>query len=163
MPRQLYLMRHAQAAEKQPNQDDKDRPLNTQGMRDAATMAHYLKKNFSIDTIVSSSALRANETSVTMRDIVQPQNGLLVTDELYNASVRTLIEVIQSIEDSAKNVLLVGHNPFISYAAEYLTKADIGDMATAGVVHIQFNIDRWREVSEGNGSFEIYLNPAGVE
>jgi phosphohistidine phosphatase len=133
-------------------------------MRDAASMAHYLKEqNFFVDTIICSSAERAYSTANTLFGIIRPENKILVIEEIYNASVRNLMEIITSLEEVSKNAIIVGHNPYISYLAEYLTKADIGDMHPAGIAIIKFNIHRWNEVAEGNGSLEAYVHPAQIE
>lgn len=55
--------------------------------------------------------------------------------------------------------MCVGHNPTISYLAEYMSKAEIGDMTTAGIAIITFNIASWSEVSQGNGELLRYLTP----
>jgi phosphohistidine phosphatase len=58
-----------------------------------------------------------------------------------------------------QNVLCVAHNPAISYLAESLTKAEIGDMPPCGLAIIKFNINSWKEVSQGSGELENYIYP----
>jgi phosphohistidine phosphatase len=57
---------------------------------------------------------------------------------------------------------MVAHNPSISYLAEYLSKAEIGDMKTGGIAAIEFNLTSWSQVDEGNGDLVRYTFPAEV-
>ena len=56
--------------------------------------------------------------------------------------------------------MCVGHNPTITHVAEYITKAEIGDLVPGGLAIIQFNFNSWNEVSEGNGELVNYIYPA---
>ena len=76
---------------------------------------------------------------------------IVLEDVLFDASVRQLLDYVNNIEDAYQSVLIVGHNPAISYLAEYLTKADIGDMAPGAVVIIRFELSSWKLVSENTG------------
>ncbi|HCM76801.1 MAG TPA: phosphohistidine phosphatase [Cytophagales bacterium] len=164
MARWLYLMRHAQSAERQSGQHDKDRDLTGTGMKEAATIGHFLKKNnYDVDLIVSSAAKRAESTARLVHGILNLKTEIHVEESLYEASVRNLLELTCGLDDGFKNILLIGHNPYISYFAELLTKAEIGSMATAGLVSIQFEISKWAEVTEGSGSFENYIHPSIIE
>ncbi|MCB0493842.1 MAG: histidine phosphatase family protein [Cyclobacteriaceae bacterium] len=164
MARWLYLMRHAQSADKQHGQLDKDRQLTATGMREAATIGHFLKKNnYDVDLIVSSAAQRAESTAKVIHGILNLHSEIAINDELYEASVRNLLQVITSLDDDFKNILIIGHNPYITYFAEHLTKAEIGNMETAGLVSIRFEISKWEEITEDIGSFENYVHPSIIE
>jgi phosphohistidine phosphatase len=86
-------------------------------------------------------------------------NKIIWEEELYEASVRTFLEVINELQVEWKNVIMVGHNPTISYLAEYITGSDIGDLSTCSVVQIDFSLKSWAEVSEGNGDFIRIIEP----
>jgi phosphohistidine phosphatase len=144
----LYLMRHAQSADKQLGQSDKERELTATGMREAIQIGALLKDfKFFPDRILSSTAIRAKQTSELISERAEQ---IVYEEELYQASVRTFLAQIHLFDESIQKILCVGHNPTISYLAEYLTKAEIGDLPTAGVVIIQFNMP-WNMVGEGNG------------
>ena len=160
----LYLMRHAQSTERQSSQQDAERNLSTTGMKEAASIGHFLKKNnYNLDLILSSAAKRAESTSVIIHGILNLRNEIKIHEEIYQASVRNLLEITNSLDEEYKNILLVGHNPYLSYFAEFLTKAEIGNMEPAGLVSIRFEIDRWSEVSEGIGSMENYIHPSLID
>jgi phosphohistidine phosphatase len=64
MPRYLYLLRHAQSAEKQHGQTDRDRNLTHLGMKQALLVAQFLKEEKTLPEIIMSSvAERAKETT----------------------------------------------------------------------------------------------------
>jgi phosphohistidine phosphatase len=150
----LFLMRHAQSADKQLGQSDKERELTTLGLRQALHIGTQLKDlNFFPDTIISSPATRAKRTSeLVAESSLYDLDKIIFDDELYQASVRTFLSQIHRFDEVSKNILCVGHNPTISYLAEYLTKAEIGDLPPAGLVVLKFS-QPWSKVNDGNGEF----------
>lgn len=161
----LYLMRHAQSADKQPGQADKERELTPQGMRDTLKVGGqlYLQKIIP-DLILSSTAIRAKHTAELVVDVCKLMSDKMQLDEeLYTASVRTFLELVNQLDDSFRAVMCVGHNPVISYLAEYLTKAEIGDMPAAGLVMIQFREQHWKEIQQGSGEVIAFLTPENLE
>ena len=104
MARWLYLMRHAQSAERQSGQHDKDRDLTGTGMKEAATIGHFLKKNnYDVDLIVSSAAKRAESTARLVHGILNLKTEIHVEESLYEASVRNLLELTCGLDDGFKN------------------------------------------------------------
>lgn len=165
MERFLYLMRHAQSADKQHGQTDKDRELTVQGIRDSIKIGSWLHTQKIIpDLIVTSTAMRAKATSGLMLDTLKlmPEK-IQLNEELYDASVRPFLREITQLEDTLNHVVCVGHNPAISYLAEYLTKAEIGDLPPAGLVVIQFEILLWQKIGEGTGKFIKLITPETIE
>ena len=153
MPKTLYLMRHAEAAAKEARQEDKSRELTQSGVKDALHTGAWLREqNTNWDLIVSSSAIRAEQTALMVAEGMKLDHPRIVLEDvLFDASVRQLLDYVNNIEDAYQSVLIVGHNPAISYLAEYLTKADIGDMAPGAVVIIRFELSSWKLVSENTG------------
>ena len=153
MSRHLYLVRHCEAAAKESRQDDKSRDLTAAGVKDALHLGAWLVKQNAIpDLLVSSSAERAQRTADLIAESLKADNlRHLSEDALYEASLRNLLDYVNNLEDNYRNVLLTGHNPAVSYFAEYLTKAEIGDMAPGSLVMIRFESGSWKEVSGGSG------------
>jgi phosphohistidine phosphatase len=87
---------------------------------------------------------------------------IVLDDILYEASARQLLDHINNVEDAYGEVLLIAHNPAISYLAEYLTKADIGDMQPCSAVIIKFDLPSWKLVSEKTGALEKYVTAESV-
>ncbi|MEO1054211.1 MAG: histidine phosphatase family protein [Bacteroidota bacterium] len=161
MSKHLYLLRHAQTKEKQTGQSDFDRELTSIGLQNANRMGiNFSNKNIQPDIIISSQAKRAKTTSkIIAEQIRYNPDKIHFNEEIYNASIRTLLQVVNQMKDEWNSVILVGHNPAITYLAEYLTNEEIGDMSTCGFVVIEFPFDEWQLVSEGNGNFITYEYP----
>lgn len=157
-------MRHAQSADKQPGQSDKERELTVQGIRDSIKIGSWLRaQKINPDVILSSTAMRAKATSGLLLDTLKLMPEIIeLNDELYDASVRTFLKEITQLEDTLNHVICVGHNPTISYLAEYLTKAEIGDLPAGGLVIIQFDILLWQKIGEASGKFIKLITPETV-
>jgi len=165
MIRYLYLLRHAQSADKQMGQQDLTRELTPQGVKQSLLIGTYLfKQNTSLNCILTSVAERAKVTAGLVCDALKfDQDKIILHEELYEASTRTFFQFITQLEDHYQHVMCVAHNPAISYLAEYLTTAEIGDMAPAGLVIIKFDLKSWKDVSQGNGELIQYITPAMLE
>ena len=161
MPRYLYLLRHGESSEKQPGQPDKDRELTSRGVRETILVGSYLyKENTSFDIVLCSVAERARATAGLMADAMKFENEKIVErEDLYEASTRTFFQFISQLNDDHQSVLCIAHNPAISYLAESLTKAEIGDMPPCGLAIIKFNVSSWKEVNQGNGELQNYVHP----
>ncbi|HEY9489407.1 MAG TPA: histidine phosphatase family protein, partial [Chryseosolibacter sp.] len=101
-------------------------------------------------------------TSLLAEGMKLDQPRILLEDVLYEASVGQFLEYINNIEEAYHHVLIAGHNPSISYLAEYLTKADIGEMATGSIAMIKFDLGSWKLVSENTGVLEQYVTPESL-
>jgi phosphohistidine phosphatase len=161
MPKHLILFRHAEATTKLPNQSDKERDLTSHGITQSVQVgAQIAEKAIPIDVIFCSTANRARQTALLAADAMKfDQQKIKYEDEIYDASTRTLFSFINKIEDSFQSVMCVGHNPTFTYLAEYLTQEAIGDLVTAGIVIIKFDVNSWAELSQGNGELLHYLQP----
>lgn len=160
MSKHLYLLRHAEAAAKEARQDDKAREVTPAGIRDCMHMgAWFTGQQIQFDHMVTSSAVRAAQTAALIAESMKRDaSAIRSEDVLYEASVRQLLDHINNLEDGYSHVLVTGHNPAISYLAEYLTKADIGDMSPGSVAIIRFE-SGWKEASENTGELLRYVTP----
>lgn len=157
----LYLLRHAQSADKQMGQHDKDRELTSKGLKDALIIGDYIKKqNLPVDIIITSPAERALATSRYVAEAMRfDADKIISNDELYDASTRTFNEFLIKLENDYQNIVCVGHNPAISYLAEHLTKDEIGDIVPAGFVIIKFDINQWKDIANTKGELIRYVHP----
>jgi phosphohistidine phosphatase len=161
MPKHLYLLRHGASAEKQTGQSDKERLLTPQGTRETLLIGGYLiKQKIMPGIIVTSTAERARTTAGLIADAMKVDpDDVLLEEELFQASTRTFLELINGLDDAHTHVMCVGHNPTISYLAEYVTKAEIGDMAPAGLAIIRFNCNSWKDAGPDKGELISYISP----
>jgi len=159
--RTLFLVRHAQAAESSEGEKDLDRELTSKGKMDARHLGKYLFKNLENPNIIlSSKANRARETAEIIAEQLKFDDEMITLhSEMYDASIRILLEVVNSLNSEFESALLVGHNPAISYLCEYLTKSDFNHISAGGVVVLEFKDLAWKEVSEATGNLKVTFHP----
>jgi phosphohistidine phosphatase len=162
MLRFLYLLRHAQSADKQINERDHDRELTPEGVKQSIMVGSYiLKHSIIIDAIMCSTAERAKATANMVADTTKFDLGkIFMQEELYEASTRTFFQFLTQLPEDYQHVMCVAHNPAISYIAEYFTRAEIGDMVAAGLAVIKFEVPSWKEIGQGNGELVNYVQPS---
>lgn len=164
MIRNLYLLRHAKSDWSVSGQKDFDRELNNRGLNDAPRMGRKLyDMEVYPDLLISSPAKRTRlTTDFIVEQIKYDPERVVFNEDIYEASMRTLLSVINNLDDKHHRVMLVGHNPGFTYLAEYLTKQDIGNVPTCGVLNIEFNDLNWKEVSGGTGQLRWFIYPKMV-
>ena len=157
----ISLIRHAKSEDAILNQSDFDRDLNEQGRRVAPKMGKKLNElNLKPNKVYCSSAKRAVETSNLMIEQLEYSLGEVnFVNDLYEASVRSLLDFINKLDDQFHDVVIVGHNPSISYLIEYLTGDHINNLPTCGVVRMSFRLDEWKLLSQNTGEQIYYIYP----
>jgi phosphohistidine phosphatase len=138
---------------------DFDRPLAPRGEKDAPRMGRALKARGVVpDRVISSPAKRATQTMLA----VVKAAGFSVKPEfdeaIYEASSADLLRVVRGISDSSGCALLVGHNPGFENLVSRLTGAGEG-MPTAALACVEFQIESWSDVEDGEGKLAWYLTP----
>ena len=112
------------------------------------------------DLILSSPAKRALKTArIIAEEIGYPKKKIVANAAIYGKGMSALLELIWSLDDSNNQVILFGHNPDFTMLAEYLTDHRVGSMPTCGIFCVDFEIDSWREISEGKGLFVFFDYP----
>jgi|SRR5690606_24600639 len=161
MPKTLYLLRHAQSVERQAGQADLDRELTPVGTKETFQIGAFLhREKIQPDVIYCSIAERARMTAQLISDTIKLDVEKIIPDEeLSQASVRTFLEFVTQLDNAYDSVMCVGHNPAISYLAEYLTEAEIGVLPTAGLVAIRLGVDAWQNVEKGCGEVILTISP----
>lgn len=120
----LYLLRHGLAVERGTRgfKNDSLRPLTPKGKRRLWHIAAAMEEmELNFDTILSSPFLRAKQTAEIVAGALELEPKLAYTESLTpNGNPKTLIEVLQRLKPVRKNVLLVGHEPYLSRLAALL-------------------------------------------
>src|SRR3954471_12470366 len=101
MAKKLFLTRHAKSDWSVQGQKDFDRDLNSRGRVDAPRMGKKLDEmGVKPDLIISSPALRAKLTTEFIAEQLRYNDGnIQFNEEVYEASLRTLLSIINNIED----------------------------------------------------------------
>ncbi|WP_135466415.1 SixA phosphatase family protein [Crenalkalicoccus roseus] len=168
--RQLLLLRHAKSSWDDPSLPDHARPLNTRGRRAALAMAQAMRElGLSADIVLVSSARRTLQTLDALRPL---EAGTLVEpmDQLYLAPWQTLLSVVRGVPETARSLMLIGHNPGLHEFALALMGA--AGLATAGPdarrlaesyptgALAEFSIaSPWRLLEPGGGRLVRFLAP----
>ena len=138
MPKKtLYIARHAKSSWDDATLSDFERTLNKRGKRDAPCMAELLKdKGIKPELILSSPAMRAKTTAKYYHEVL---GGELRLDErIYEASLMSLIYLVQESLEKVDSLMIVGHNPGLTALNDRLTNKSIYNIPTAAVVGIEF-------------------------
>jgi phosphohistidine phosphatase len=126
---ELYLLRHGIAEDRngEAPHDDSRRQLTTEGrtkMRRAAAGMKALELEF--DLILSSPYVRTKETAKIVAEILEMEDvvelsGCLASEE---GNPKTLVEELTRKYGKYREVLLVGHEPYLSRLIGRLTSGE---------------------------------------
>jgi phosphohistidine phosphatase len=155
----LYLLRHAKSSWKDETLVDVERPLNGRGRRASETVGAFLKREKIIpDLVLSSSAIRARQTTDIVVEAAKLRTDLRFDERIYEASAQKLLEVVRQIEKSKKAVLLVGHNPGLEEFLELLTGTS-ETMPTGTLSKVVLKLSSWAAVGDKAGALEWIVRP----
>ena len=148
MNRQLLIVRHGKSDWSDPALRDIDRPLKNRGVQNAYTMAEFIKnKGLKPQLMISSPAARAlNTASIFFRVLDMEADEMLVDDRMYHASPGEIIGIIAEVPDSVQSIMIFGHNPSFTELANIFLTEHIYNIPTAGLVFLDFVMDRWQEI-----------------
>jgi phosphohistidine phosphatase len=157
MGKRLFIIRHAEAENfgNSTMLKDFDRNLTGRGISQSAKIGRFLKiSEAKIDVFVSSSAARAFQTAKFLLEQFNIEEDSIQIDEnLYGGGPRAYLSCINRTSESLEAMAIFGHNPDISFFAEYLTSDDIqGSMRKATIIELNFEELTWKEVSSKSGS-----------
>ena len=134
MARTLVLLRHAKA-EPEGDLGDAQRPLATKGRKQATALGPRLAETVgTVDLALVSSALRTSETYKLVSQQLRVRVHE-VRDELYEASPRQVLAMLQELDADTSTVLVVGHEPTMSHLAHLLhdTQDDLARQVSLGI------------------------------
>jgi phosphohistidine phosphatase len=137
MATKLYFLRHGIAYESQEWQGDNDdlRPLTDKGIKAIQQEARYLHQiKLELDTLITSPLVRAHQTAQFVADTLNVplvENLLLKPGFSLAALTRLLKEY-----SSAKEVMLVGHEPDFSRVISAVIGGGALEMHKGGLARI---------------------------
>jgi phosphohistidine phosphatase len=142
MNMRLYLARHAEAASKQ---KDKIRGLTPKGIRDAQALAGFVRLlGVKVASIWHSGKPRSVQTAEVLASAFHARrNQILRPDINPNSPARPVAKLIQK---ARKDLLIVGHQPFLGKLACKLlgrgaTPAML-NLAKASILCLEYRDDR---------------------
>ncbi len=153
MERMLCLMRHGLSFERERDKTDLERPIDPKGIPAIIAAGQKVQAILGIpQVIICSKAERAKQTALYLAESINYSTDQIhVNDELYEASARIFFQIVTQLKNEWDKILIIAHNPAITYIAEYLSSAEIGNLREANSVVIKFETDKWENVTQGSG------------
>jgi phosphohistidine phosphatase len=139
----IFILRHGIAAEREDwHKDDSLRPLTSDGEKQLRKVARAFKKmELDFDLIASSPYERAKKTAEIIAGNLKLKKYLKFSDELRcEGDPQKLIEGIIGLKPQPENLLLVGHEPYLSELISQLVagEADLEiDFKKAGLCKLK--------------------------
>ena len=157
----LYLLRHAKSSWNAPYLEDKDRPLSDRGVSDIPIVSARLRKNSSIEAIISSTALRAFTTAnLIAEEIGFPVESVISESAIYLSGPLKLLEIVRKLDDRLGEVMLVCHNPTITEFANCMLGAHhIDNIPTCGLVKLRLDTNSWVHTAFEKGTLMDFNYP----
>jgi len=168
--RELIVLRHAKSSWDEIDKSDHDRKLAPRGIEAAKRMgALMLERGWVPDCILCSTAVRAQETLALARADWPSEPPITTTTlaTLYLATPSRLLEIVRRQPDTARRVLVVGHNPglhsFLTRLVGHGDKADLLSLSvkfpTAALAVIALDTASWQAVEWTTGRLIGYHFP----
>ena len=156
----LLVLRHGKSSWGSSNVSDHDRTLKPRGERAAERMGREIRdRGLTLDLIVSSTARRARDTAILAAKAAGYENEITFTPELYLSSARHQLEILAAhAGDTARCVMMVGHNPTLEDVIETLTEEDVR-LTTGNLARIELEIDSWADLPKAWGRLDFLLRP----
>ena len=158
--KRILLFRHGKSNWDVDYEADHDRPLAKRGHKAASLMGRYLASLDQVpDRVICSSALRAKETVRLAAKAGKWSCPITITEDLYDASVEQVTELIRKSRDSLNSILLAGHEPTWSLlAGRLIGKANL-KFPTAAMARIDLAVTSWKEAQFGKGTLIWMVSP----
>jgi phosphohistidine phosphatase len=125
----IYILRHGIAVERGARrfENDSERPLTSKGKRQLHQSAGAMRKmKLDFGLILSSPFLRARQTAEIVAGGLKLKKRLKFSDELQpDGSVKKLIRQLNELKPAPENILLVGHEPYLSRLIALLATGDM--------------------------------------
>ncbi|MCL1588337.1 MAG: histidine phosphatase family protein [Actinomycetia bacterium] len=155
--RNLMIMRHGKSDWDSDAQSDHARPLANRGILSAERMGEVIRDLGTIPgLVISSTAVRARATAELARITGGWPSRLILEDDLYGASPRGALEVVERYAGDCERVMIVGHEPTWSMLIRQLTGGSCA-VRTATVADIEIHASDWDTITSASGTLVSLL------
>jgi len=159
---QLLLLRHAKSSWDDPKLADRERPLSKRGRRTAVRMRSALRELGLVpDVILVSPSRRTLETLAAL----EPWDDAPVVeqvDALYLATAPQLLAALQTVNETVRSVMLIGHNPGMHELAAQLAGGSSERLAagfpTAALAEFSVGT-QWRQLNQAGTRLVRFVTP----
>jgi len=151
------IMRHGKSDWDADAQSDHARPLANRGILSAERMGEVIRDLGIIPgLVISSTAVRARATAELARITGGWASRLILEDDLYGASPRGALEVVERYAGECERVMIVGHEPTWSMLIRQLTGGSCA-VRTATVADIEIHVSDWDTTTSASGTLVSLL------
>ncbi len=162
--KRVIIVRHAKSV---PYGYDNDfnRDLTERGEEDAAKISERLYSLGVIpDLVIASPATRTMHTAtIFCRNLGYHSTNIRQEEVLYEGlTTQSFIDKLQALPEAVQTVFVFGHNPTVYYLAYNLVKYFNSDMPTCSTVAIDFQVEKWTDVSARVGQLAFQLTPKSI-
>ncbi len=162
--KRVVIVRHAKS-DPFGYDDDFHRDLTDRGESDASKISQRLKKlHVFPDLVIASPATRTMHTaSIYCQNLGIEISSIRQEEVLYEGlTTQSFVAMLHELPDNVQTVFLFGHNPTVHSLAYNLASSFNSDMPTCATVAIDFNVDRWSEVSARKGQVAMQITPKSI-
>ena len=147
-------MRHGEAEIGAGYQRDFDRKLSPAGSYKLQRLNKVLEeRQFHPGLLIKSPSRRTMETASIITQSLEVKEQQ-IHESVYESSVENLLDLIQSLPEQYREVMIIGHNPSLTSLLAYLT-GDFNLSLSPGMMAVlSFDLPEWKMLSKGTG----YLN-----
>jgi phosphohistidine phosphatase len=123
------------------------------------------------ERVLCSTARRAVETWDLVAEYLGGSSQVEFREDLYFASPRSLLAILQALPDSEAAVLMVGHNPTFEDLAQTLAGSGMPGCLvemnrkypTGALAILDFSVETWKDVHEGGGYLRGFIRPRALK
>ena len=162
--KRVIIVRHAKSVP-YGYDDDFHRDLTERGVNDALKISQELRNRIVFpDLMIASPATRTMHTaSVFCENLDYSTSSIRQVDNLYEGmTTQSFVDLLQQLPEDVKTVFVFGHNPTVYYLVYNLVKYFNSDMPTCSTVGLDFQVEKWSEVSARVGQVAFQLTPKSV-
>jgi phosphohistidine phosphatase len=141
----IYLVRHAKTGDAP---TDMDRILTVTGIERSHKLGQYLKlMSTKVDIIHASKAQRAIQTAEILAPYVRrKEKDIVYSLDLYLTGEEPYFKILVSLNQKAKTVMFVGHNPDVTNVVRFFIPDFNGYLRTSECYCIDIYTDSWQEI-----------------
>jgi len=155
----LLLLRHAKA-QREPVDDDENRPLAPEGDQAAARIGRFLAVAGVVpDVLLTSPARRARDTLAGVAAAAGWEAPQQVRPSFYETTPASVLATLRELPASVEVALAVGHEPTWSETASRLIGGGSVRLPTGAVAAVGLDIQGWGELAGGRGELLWLLPP----
>jgi len=162
--KRVIIVRHAKSVP-YGYDDDFNRDLTERGIRDAEKISSHLAiSGIMPDMVIASPATRALHTAAIFCENLGFEKSRIKKEKDFyeNLTTQDFVEILQKLPERVNTIFVFGHNPTVYYLVYNLVKYFNGDMPTCSTVALDFDVEKWSEITARSGKLAFQLTPKTI-